>query len=132
MTNSELHPGSVVDEPRLWLRLEGGLALIVSLALYQRAELSWWLFAGCLLAPDVSTVGYLAGPRFGARIYNITHSYVAPALVAATCLLLQWPMAPLLIWTAHIGLDRLLGFGLKYPTGFGDTHLGSAGGRRRN
>ena len=28
-----------------------------------------------------------------------------------------------LIWTAHIGIDRLLAFGLKYPTHFSDTHL---------
>ena len=32
-----------------------------------------------------------------------------------------------LIWIAHIGLDRALGYGLKYATGFGDTHLGRIG-----
>ena len=39
----------------------------------------WWLFALLLLAPDVSMVGYLAGPRVGAALYNAFHSYPLPA-----------------------------------------------------
>ena len=28
-----------------------------------------------------------------------------------------------LIWLAHIGMDRAIGYGLKYPTNHKDTHL---------
>lgn len=122
--------GSVDGHPKLWLRLEGGVALIVSGALYAQAGLAWWLFAACFLAPDLSMAGYLFGPRAGAWTYNIVHSYVAPAMTALVCVLLQWPVTPVLIWTAHIGFDRLLGYGLKYPTAFAHTHLGRIGSRR--
>ena len=33
-------------------------------------------------------------------------------------------MALALVWLAHIGLDRLLGMGLKYNDRFAHTHLG--------
>ncbi len=82
---------------------------------------SWWLFAGLWLAPDLSLLGYLAGPSWGARIYNAIHSYVTPATLAVSALLLRSPaLLPFaLIWINHIGVDRLLGYGLKYPAGFG-------------
>ena len=32
-----------------------------------------------------------------------------------------------MIWLAHIGIDRALGYGLKYSAGFGFTHLGRIG-----
>lgn len=76
-------------------------------------------------------LGYLGNPRFGALAYNIGHTYLAPATLAAV----GWAAGPplllslALIWTAHISLDRMLGFGLKYPTSFGDTHLGRTGRR---
>ena len=33
------------------------------------------------------------------------------------------PVQLALIWLGHIGMDHALGYGLKYPTAFGDTHL---------
>jgi hypothetical protein len=74
-------------------------------------------------------LGYLAGPGWGARIYNAIHSYVTPATLAVCALLLRSPaLVPIaLIWFNHIGVDRLLGYGLKYPAGFGWTHLGKSG-----
>jgi hypothetical protein len=119
-----------------FLRLEGLAAAALSLVFYGRTGASWWLFTALWLAPDLSLLGYLAGPRMGARIYNAIHSYVTPATLAVTALVLQSP-SPLpyaLIWMNHIGVDRLLGFGLKYPDGSGWTHLGrlaSKLGRRR-
>jgi len=93
---------------------------------YAHAGASWWLFAALWLAPDLSMLGYLAGPKWGARIYNAIHSYVTPATLAVTAMLLRSPsLVPIaLIWFNHIGVDRLLGYGLKYPAGFGWTHLG--------
>ena len=70
-----------------------------------------------------------AGPRIGAVVYNAFHSYVGPALLAAVCLLAGLSTAVPLIWAAHIGFDRALGYGLKYASGFSDTHLGVIGRR---
>jgi hypothetical protein len=114
-----------------WLRLEGLSALALSALLYTRLDQGWLLFVILLLAPDLSMLGYLRGPRFGAIVYNLFHSYTAPLLLAASAHLAGWPsaLAVALIWTAHIGLDRMLGYGLKLPTSFRDTHLGKIGKR---
>lgn len=104
----------------------------VSAALYARTGASWWLFAALWLAPDLSMLGYLAGPCRGARVYNAFHTYALPIVLALAALLLHTrgvlPVA--LIWANHIGVDRLLGYGLKYADGFGWTHLGRIGKRK--
>jgi hypothetical protein len=113
------------------LRLEGLAAAALSAVFFARTGASWWLFAALWLAPDLSLLGYLAGPNLGSRIYNAIHSYLTPATLAVSALLLRSPeLLPFaLIWMNHIGVDRLLGFGLKYPAGFAGTHLGRLGGR---
>jgi hypothetical protein len=114
------------------LRLEGLAAAALSAVLYARTGASWWLFAALWLTPDLSMLGYLYRPCWGARIYNAIHSYLAPAMLGLLALLLHrdslLPFA--LIWINHISVDRLLSYGLKYPLGFGWTHLGKLGGRR--
>ena len=97
----------------------------ISAVFYARIGASWWLFAALWLAPDLSMLGYLAGPCWGARIYNAFHTYVTPAALALCALLFNAhaELAVALIWANHIGVDRLLGFGLKYADGFGYTHL---------
>ena len=113
----------------LLLRLEGLAVAAVTALLYARTGASWWLFAALWLAPDLSILGYLAGPCRGARIYNAIHTYVGPAALAVSGLLFQVQVAlPFaLVWANHIGVDRLLGYGLKYADGFGYTHLGRVG-----
>lgn len=112
----------------LYLRLEGLVVALATVVLYARTGASWWLFLLWPL-PDLSMLGYLSRPCRGARIYNAFHSYVLPAVLAISGLLLRSPVAvPLaLIWINHIGIDRMLGFGLKYSDGFGYTHLGRVG-----
>lgn len=127
MTTS--HPGAVAGGPRLWLRLEGLAVLALALLLYQRGGHSWMLLAVLFLAPDLSFAAYLAGPRVGALVYNLAHSYVGPVIAAALALLTGRPPVAATIWAAHIGFDRALGYGLKYPSGFADTHLGRLRGR---
>lgn len=119
--------GSVV----LYLRLEGLVIALATFALYARTGANWWLFLLWPL-PDLSMLGYLSRPCRGARIYNAFHSYLLPAVLALSGLLLRAPLVvPLaLIWINHIGIDRLLGFGLKYSDGFGYTHLGRIGGQK--
>lgn len=117
---------------QLFLRLEGLAAVALSAVFYARTGASWWLFAALWLTPDLSMLGYLGGPKLGARIYNAIHSYVTPATLAVTALLLNSPalLPYALIWMNHIGVDRLLGYGLKYPQGFRFTHLGKLSGKR--
>jgi hypothetical protein len=90
------------------------------------------MLALLFLAPDLSFAAYLGGPRLGAIVYDCAHSYVLPLAsgiaLAASGNADKLPFV--LIWTAHIGFDRALGYGLKYPTGFGDTHLGPMGRAR--
>jgi hypothetical protein len=117
---------------RVFLRLEGLAAAALSAVLYQRSGASWWLFAAVWLAPDLSMLGYAGGPKLGARIYNAIHSYVTPATLAVMAVLLKSPalLPYALIWINHIGVDRTMGYGLKYLDGFGWTHLGKLGGKR--
>jgi hypothetical protein len=115
----------VSGQPRTWLRLEGLAVCAASLLFYRWQLEPWSRLLLWFLVPDVSMLGYLAGPTLGARAYNAAHSYVGPIFLACWALSIgREDIVPLaLIWMSHIGFDRLLGFGLKYPTGFGDTHL---------
>ena len=119
--------------PWILLRLEGALVLVAAVGAYAATDLSWWLFAGLLLVPDVAMLGYGAGPRVGAAVYNAGHTYAGPLLLGAAAVglgdILLGGMA--LIWAAHIGMDRALGYGLKHPTGFHDTHLSGPPPHRR-
>ena len=111
--------------PRPLLHLEGAAALAFSLLAYHWSRGNWLLFAALFLMPDVSMIGYAAGTRVGAVAYNAVHTYVGPLLLAGWAMAAGQHMGLLLslIWIAHIGMDRMLGFGLKYPTRFKDTHL---------
>lgn len=106
----------------------GGLIVVAAAVLvYARGGNSWLLFGILFLSPDLSFAGYLRGPRVGAAIYNIFHSYIVPIALACGMWMAGRSIEIPLIWVAHIGFDRLLGYGLKYPTGFGHTHLGKLG-----
>ena len=111
--------------PRPLLHLEGAAVLVVSVFTYHSDHGSWGLFALLFLMPDVSMVGYVANAQIGAAVYNAVHSYLGPLLLGAYSVSTDHRTALLLvlIWIAHIGLDRMPGFGLKYPTEFKDTHL---------
>lgn len=112
---------------RVWLRLEGLAVLVLAIVIYARTNHSWLLFALLFLLPDVSIAGYVAGARVGAAAYNAVHSLVGPLVLGMVLLVSGAPLAIPLIWIAHLGFDRALGYGLKYPTAFGDTHLGRIG-----
>lgn len=124
--------GAVSGGVRTLLRLEG-LALFAGMTLlYVVWEGSWWVYAILFLAPDLSFLGYLAGPRIGAIVYNAAHSYIAPMVLTTAGFALASPLtlSIAMIWLAHIGIDRALRYGLKYPAGFGFTHLGRIGKTR--
>ena len=116
----------------LLLRLEGLALALICVWLYAGIHAGWWLFAVLLLAPDLSMLGYLAGPRLGAIAYNAVHNWVAPVVLFAIG---WWGDAAFLLpvafaFGAHIGFDRALGYGLKLPNSFKETHLGRIGGGR--
>ena len=120
-----VEPGSFLARPGALLRIEGGVLLAMSVLLYWVNGGSWVLFALLILAPDVSALGYLIGAKVGTAAYNSVHNYALPAGLAAFGVLAGSPLAVgvALVWFAHIGMDRLVGYGLKYTSGFKDTHL---------
>jgi hypothetical protein len=97
----------------------------VAVWLYAFHGSGWLVFALLFLAPDLSMLGYFAGPRLGAASYNLVHTYTTAGVLAAVGVSTGQAVVVScgLILAAHIGFDRLLGFGLKYPSGFTDTHL---------
>ncbi|WP_175614781.1 DUF4260 domain-containing protein [Piscibacillus halophilus] len=110
---------------RILLHFEGLTVLGIALYFYSILDFSWVLFLVLLLAPDFSMLGYLINERIGSVIYNLFHTYIAPAILLLGGIILSVSsiLAIALIWIAHIGMDRTVGYGLKYPTGFKDTHL---------
>ena len=121
--------GTVTGMPRRWLRLEAAVLLAGSLIAFSATGQPWWLVPVTILVPDLLAAGYLGGTRLGAHLYNLAHSTILPAAVVG---LGWWQGRPLvlalgLVWLAHIGADRLLGYGLKYGDSFQHTHLGQLG-----
>jgi hypothetical protein len=129
VTNQPATAGAVTGQPRTILRSEGAVLLVAALLAFAATDQHWWLVPALLFVPDVFMAGYARSSRVGARLYNLAHSYPLPALVGALAL---WQDALLLqavavLWFAHIGLDRLLGYGLKHDDSFTHTHLGMIG-----
>jgi hypothetical protein len=125
-------PVALLLDPVALQRLEGGMLLALSLLLFWKYSGAWLLYALLILAPDLFMLGYLRGPRAGAAVYNLGHTWLLPGLLGIAGLLAgAGPAASIgLIWFGHIGVDRLLGYGLKLPTGFQDTQLGRIGRNR--
>jgi hypothetical protein len=121
--------GAVTGGLRTLLRLEGLTLFAGMTLLYAVWGGSWWVYAILFLVPDLSFAAYLANPRIGAIVYNAAHSYMAPMTLMTAGFALASPLvlSIAMIWLAHIGIDRALGYGLKYSAGFGFTHLGRIG-----
>jgi hypothetical protein len=111
--------------PRLLLHLEGVLVFAAAIVAFAHLGGNGWLFIALLLVPDLAMLGYLVNTRVGSILYDAVHTYVAPGILAAIGLATQQSLIVhlALIWLAHIGMDRAVGYGLKYPTTFKDTHL---------
>ena len=118
-------PGVIERLPRVLLHAEGVAVATGATVLYFDAGHPWWLFLALALAPDLSMIGFAAGARVGAATYDAVHTYALPVALAVVGVAagIDGAVAIGLVWLAHIGVDRALGYGLKYPTGFKDTHL---------
>jgi hypothetical protein len=115
----------MLTRPSILLRIEEAVVLTLTLFAYWHLHASWLLFAILFLTPDLFMLGYLLNTRIGAATYNLAHTIALPLVLLLASYLQRWYLAEAiaLIWTAHIACDRLLGYGLKYPTFFKDTHL---------
>jgi len=127
MTSAQM--GCVTGGVRSTLRLEGLALMLGALVFYAHGGFDWKIFGLMFLAPDLSFLGYLGGPRTGALTYNTAHSMdgAIGLGVAGLAVSNSLMIALATIWLAHIGFDRALGYGLKYATGSHDTHLGRVG-----
>jgi hypothetical protein len=114
-----------VSLPRTLLHAEGAVVFAVATLLYFHGDHPWWLYLVLALAPDLSMVAYAGGARLGALGYDAAHTYVVPVALAAVGVVgdVATLVAVALVWLAHIGIDRAVGYGLKYENGFKDTHL---------
>jgi hypothetical protein len=117
---------NILTNPIVLQRLEGLVLFAGGIYAWSALEGIWWLFLVLLLTPDISMLGYLVNPELGAAVYNLVHSYPLAALCLAAGLWLTVPTLTFVgvIVLAHIGWDRMLGYGLKLESGFKDTHLG--------
>jgi hypothetical protein len=108
---------------------ELALFLLAILAFYLQSPYAWWLLPACILLPDLSMLGYLAGNRTGAFVYNLVHhkGIALTVYVAGVYFRQDWVVFTGIILFAHSVMDRMFGYGLKYETGFKDTHLGKIG-----
>jgi hypothetical protein len=115
----------MLTRPSILLRTEESALFLATLYAYQHLHYSWLLFTLLFLTPDLFMLGYLLDVRIGAAFYNLVHTLTLPLALLVLSYLQHWRLATsmALIWTAHIAFDRLLGYGLKYPTFFKDTHL---------
>ena len=129
MSEATVETGATTGGVKILLRLEGLTLFAGMVVLYWAWDGSWWVFALLFFVPDLSFLGYLADAKFGALVYNAAHSYMAPVALLTLGFGLASPLtlSIALIWLAHIGIDRALGYGLKYSAGFGFTHLGRIG-----
>jgi hypothetical protein len=110
--------------PRLLLRLEGAALAAAAVVVYLHLDFGWLLLVLLALAPDVSMLGYLAGDRVGSAAYDAAHTTVLPLALGVAGVLAGSDLSVqlALIWLTHVGVDRAVGYGLKYPSGFRDTH----------
>jgi hypothetical protein len=124
-----MQQGFVHGSPRLLPRIEGLACAALALIGYADSGYSWRLFAALILLPDVTMLGYLINPSIGAAIYNLVHTLTLPILLLFGAALFANMLLLALgtIRVVHIAANRALGYGLKYATGFGDTHLGHSG-----
>jgi hypothetical protein len=115
----------MLTRPRWILHLEGAAIFAAALYFFHAGHYHWWVFAVLFLFPDLFMLGYLKDAVWGSAAYNAVHTLTGPLLLLGVALIALAPQCiPYgLIWLAHIGFDRALGYGLKYPTSFRDTHL---------
>lgn len=113
------------------LKIEEAAIFLLSIFLFSKLNFAWWWFPALLLLPDIGMIGYIINPKTGAFTYNLLHHRFVASLVAFYALTYgnEYCKLAAIILFAHISLDRVLGYGLKYNDSFSNTHLGVIGKR---
>lgn len=111
------------------ISLEEAAMFALSIYLFNRLSFAWWVYVALILTPDLSMFGYMVNTRVGAWVYNFFHHKAVAIVVYIAGLYLSNEVAQLigLILFGHSSMDRMLGYGLKYPDSFQNTHLGIIG-----
>ncbi len=111
------------------LQLEELAQFILGIFLFSQLEFAWWWFPALILLPDIGMLGYIFGPKTGAVVYNLFHNKALAIGVYLIGIFYFGPIISLIgvILFSHAALDRIFGYGLKYPDSFNHTHLGSIG-----
>lgn len=115
---------------KILLKLEELAMLLLGFFLFMQLDLPTWYFFALILAPDIGMLGYVFGSKAGAVSYNLTHHKgVAILLYLVGSSFLDFSILQLIgiILFSHAAMDRVFGYGLKYNSGFNDTHLGKIG-----
>ena len=105
------------------------LAICIAALYFQPIHIAWWLWLPLFLSPDVSMLGYMVNSRVGAWCYNIAHHKAVAAICIGIGFFFHFPVwlfIGILLW-GHSSMDRMMGYGLKYPDSFQHTHLGAIG-----
>ena len=111
------------------IKWEEAAMFLLSIVLISRLPYAWYWWLVWILAPDLSMVAYLGGNRVGAIGYNIVHHKGVAIMLYLVGLFMSHPALEYagMILFGHSSMDRGMGYGLKYFSGFQDTHLGRIG-----
>jgi hypothetical protein len=111
------------------IALEEAAIFVLSVVLFSKLSFAWWWYLALILTPDLSMFGYAVNTRVGAMAYNLFHHKAVAIVIYISGLFLKNEVLQLvgLILFGHSGMDRMLGYGLKYPDSFQNTHLGLIG-----
>jgi multisubunit Na+/H+ antiporter MnhB subunit len=111
---------------KIQLALEELAQFGFAIFLFTQLDYAWWVFLALLLTPDIGMLGYIINTRIGSITYNIFHHKGIAIAIYLLGIWLQNPDLQLIgvILFGHSAMDRMLGYGLKYPDSFKHTHLG--------
>lgn len=112
-----------------WLRSEEVIQFLASIVVFSRLDFAWWVYPALILVPDLSMIGYVVSPSVGAVVYNLAHHKGLALAVALAGWFsgTDWLTLTGVLLFGHSSMDRILGYGLKYPDSFQHTHLGLIG-----
>lgn len=115
------------------VRLEYAALAATAAYFFIQQGFGWYWLVPMFFVYDIGMVGYAINSKVGAVIYNSTHSLFVPLVFIV--LYAAWQPSSWLLFIAltqlfHIGIDRFLGYGLKYGAGFRHTHLGTIGSKK--
>jgi hypothetical protein len=115
------------------IALEEAAMFAFSIYLFSRLSFAWWLYVALILTPDLSMIGYMVNTRVGAKLYNFFHHKAVAIVVYIAGVYVNNEVVQLigLILFGHSSMDRMLGYGLKYPDSFQNTHLGLIGNQKQ-